>query len=53
MSMRPLSRPVTIEHEYLAAILAELRAIRQKLDGPQLPANVVELKEPAKRKRKE
>ncbi len=30
--------PVTREEQYLAAILAELRAMRRKLSGPQKPA---------------
>lgn len=46
-----LPEPVTTEQEYLAAILAELRALRSDLRRPQEPGEpmqspVIELKEP-------
>ena len=42
-----LPRPVTVEQEYLAAILAELRALRVTPERPDPAPDVVELREPA------
>ena len=42
-----LPRPVTIEQAYLAAILAELRALRGDSERPDPASGVVELREPA------
>lgn len=53
--MATLPTPVTVQDEYLAAILAELRAIRAQLSAQEpepLPAGEVALREPAKRKRR-
>jgi len=51
--MSGLPRPVDSDQEYLAAILAELRAIRALLepDSPQ-PSAQVELREPQKRRKR-
>jgi hypothetical protein len=49
---RPLPPPVSISEEYLAAVLAELRAIRDQLDQqqPKAPeAGTVVLREPTRK----
>jgi len=52
MSGESLTRPITTEQEYLAAILAELRALRQSLERPQpAPSDVIELREQKKPKK--
>ncbi len=58
----PLPQPVTIDQEYLAAILSELRALNSRLTarpeppGRERPATVqsepVELTEPARKSRR-
>ena len=42
-----LPRPVTIEQAYLAAILAELKALRGDSERLPLAPGMVELREPA------
>jgi len=49
---KSLPRPITTEQEWLAAILAELRALRKELRPQPAPSDVIELREPAKPKRK-
>jgi len=52
--IEPLPKAVSVEALYLAAVLAELRALRVALERPKpavkLPSDVIELREP-KRKR--
>jgi len=49
--MADLPSPVTVTDMYLAAILVELRAIRAQRE-PETPPDTVDLREPAKPKRK-
>lgn len=49
MSSQDLPPPTTGVEMYLAAILEELRALRETLARPQPPADQVELREPAPR----
>jgi len=49
---RPPHWPVTHAEEYLAAILAELRALNARLAAPApVEGETIELKEPAKKPR--